>query len=550
MSDDAAWTQLYAEGQPARIEAEYPNALAMFESAVQRAAQSPALLYFDGRLSYAELDRLSDALACGFIAHGVGRGDRVALFLQNIPQFVIALIASWKAGAIAVSINPMNRERELGLLLADCQPKALLCQDNAHEVVAAALAAHPVDLLITTSPLDFQQRDDARVLDPALRRSPPPRLPGSIDFRALIEAHAGGRPPPRSFAPDDTALLVYTSGTTGLPKGAMNTHGNVAFTAQVYRDWIQVRESAPVLAIAPLFHITGLIGHIALCLLNAAPLILCYRFEPGVVLDAIREHRPEFSIGAITALIALMNHPDARSDSLASLRAIYSGGAPVALPVVEQFEARFGLYIHNAYGLTETTSPSTVTPLNRRGPVDPAFGALSVGVPTFNTEVRIVDTDSGAVLGPGSAGEIMIRGPQVIAGYWNKPDETAAALRDGWLATGDIGALDAEGWLYLVDRKKDMINASGYKVWPREVEDVLYSHPAVREVAVVGVADAYRGETVKAVLSLKPGHRLEADEVIAFCKARMAAYKYPRIVEFLPELPKTATGKILRRELR
>ena len=541
-----SWTRQYSAGHRANIVVEHAHALSLFDAAVARACDQAAIRYFDASLSYAEIDVLSDALAAALQAQGLQRGDRVAIYLQNVPQFVIALVASWKAGAIAVSINPMNRERELGLLLADCKPSALIAHESTYaEVASKVLAAHPVVTVITTSELEFQTRGDARLFA-ASRRNPPVT---AIDLMDLIDRHKGERPLRPALCAQDVAMLVYTSGTTGLPKGAMNTHGNIAFTAQVYRDWIALREGGAVLGIAPLFHITGLIGHVALSFLLAAPLVLAYRFEPGVVLDAIREHRPEFTIGAITALIALMNHQSAVREDMASLRAIYSGGAPIAPAVVEQFEAKFGIYIRNAYGLTETTSPSTVTPLDKRGPVDPVFGALSVGVPTFNTEIRIAD-EEGRPLAAGEAGEILIRGPQVVAGYWNKPDESAAAIRDGWLHTGDVGAMDAQGWVYLVDRKKDMINAAGYKVWPREVEDVLYTHPAVREAAVVGIPDAYRGESVKAVLSLKPGASVTAEEIMEFCKSRMAAYKYPRKVEFLPELPKTVTGKILRRELR
>jgi long-chain acyl-CoA synthetase len=547
MSGADPWTALYSQGHGARIEVEHANALSLFRAAVRRAPQGFALLYFDARLSYAEVDHLSDALAAGLLARGLRPGDRVALFLQNVPQFVIGLVAAWKAGAIAVSINPMNRERELGLLLADSRPAAVICHESGYaEVLSRVLPEHPVATVITTSELEFQTRQDARLFA-AVRRNPPVT---AIDFMTLIDRHRGESPPAVEFRPQDTAMLVYTSGTTGLPKGAMNTHGNVAFTAQVYRDWIRLSEGAGVLGIAPLFHITGLIGHIALAFLLAAPLTLAYRFEPGVMLDAIAEHRPAFTIGAITALIALMNHPAATRESLASLKAIYSGGAPIAPAVVEQFEQKFGLYIRNAYGLTETTSPSTLTPVERRGPVDPDFGALSVGVPVFNTRIRIVDVETGAPALPGQSGEIVIHGPQVVAGYWDKPKESADAIREGWLHTGDIGVVDEAGWFFLVDRKKDMINAAGYKVWPREVEDVLYTHPAVREAAVVGVPDAYRGENVKAVVSVKPGMSATAEEIVEFCKARMAAYKYPRIVEFLPELPKTVTGKILRRELR
>jgi long-chain acyl-CoA synthetase len=305
----------------------------------------------------------------------------------------------------------------------------------------------------------------------------------------------------------------------------------------------------PVLGLAPLFHITGLIGHIAAAFAAALPLVLAFRFEPGVILDAIAEHRPAFAIGAITAFIALMNHPAASRERLGILDTVYSGGAPIPPEVVEQFRARFGHYIRNGYGLTETTSPTHAVPLGREAPIDPRSGALAVGIPVFDVRAWIAD-DAGNPAPLGEPGEIVVDGPMVVPGYWNKPEETAAAMRADGFRTGDVGFMDEAGWFYLVDRKKDMIIASGYKVWPREVEDVLYTHPAVREAAVVGVADAYRGETVKAVVSLKAGAAATPAEIIAFCRARMAAYKYPRVAEIMDDLPKTPTGKILRRELR
>ena len=360
-----------------------------------------------------------------------------------------------------------------------------------------------------------------------------------------------GRAPKPLAAPtaDEVALLTYTSGTTGNPKGAMNTHGNLAFTAQVYRDWLGLQPGDSVLGLAPLFHITGLVGHIALAIAMPGTLVLSHRFAPDVMLDSIRESRPSFTIGAITAFVALMNHASVRPDDFASFKSIYSGGAPIAPAVVDAFERQFGQFIHGGFGMTETCSPTHMVPLGVRSPVDPASGALSIGVPVYNTSVRIV-TDAGHEAAVGEVGEIVSAGPQVMRGYWQMPEATEAALKDGGMRTGDVGFMDAQGWFYLVDRKKDMINAGGYKVWPREVEDVLYQHPAVREAAVVGVPDAYRGETVKAVVSLKPGQRVSAEELMAHCKANMAAYKYPRQIEFLDELPKTVTGKILRRELR
>jgi long-chain acyl-CoA synthetase len=304
-----------------------------------------------------------------------------------------------------------------------------------------------------------------------------------------------------------------------------------------------------VLGVAPLFHITGLIAALTASMLVPMPLVLGFRFDPATVLELIERHRPTFTVGAITVFIALMNDPAASERDVSSLAKVYSGGAPIAPAIVDRFEERFGAYIHNIYGLTETTSPSHAVPLGARAPVDPTSGALSVGVPIFDSVVRVVD-DEGRDVPVGEVGEFVTSGPQVVPGYWQKPEETANALPGGALRTGDVGFMDADGWFYVVDRKKDQINASGYKVWPREVEDVLYEHPAVREAAVVGVPDEYRGETVKAFVSLRPDATATPDELIAFCRERMAAYKYPRQVELVDELPKTVTGKILRRELR
>ncbi|MFZ2868777.1 AMP-binding protein [Zavarzinia sp.] len=540
------WLARYPEGQPAGLTAEYGDALAMFRASAGRNPEGDALRYFGGRITYRELGALSDAFAAALLDRGFKRGERVALYLQNVPQFVIGLVGTWKAGGIAVSINPMNRQRELELLLKDSGAAVLLCLEGLYRDVAAGVVPRTdVRTIITTSELEYRAHDDARLFAGITRA----HFEGTEALDELLVAYRGRPVPPVNFGPGETAVLTYTSGTTGAPKGAMNTHGNVVFNAQTYRDWCGLTSDDVVLGIAPLFHITGLIGHVALSLLLAAPLVLMYRFEPSVVLDTIGTERPSFTVGAITAFIALMNHKDAPKADFRSLRKIASGGAPIPPSITRAFETVFGHYIHNVYGLTETTSPSHFVPLGVEAPVDAASGALSVGVPVFDTIVRIVGED-GQELPVGEVGEIVTSGPQVIAGYWNKPEETAHAIPNGALHTGDVGYMDAEGWFYIVDRKKDQINAAGYKVWPREVEDVLYEHPAVREAAVIGVLDPYRGETVKAFVSLRPGQGAQPDELIAFCKERLAAYKYPRFVEVLDELPKTVTGKILRRELR
>ena len=543
--DKRPWLALYGD-QPPDYEIEFDHALDMFRAGLAADPDGAALVYFDGVISRTELDEQSDALASALLANGFERGDRLAVYLQNVPQFVIAMVATWKAGGVMVSINPMSRTRELSYLLKDSGARVLVALEPLYDEVARDVVPDTdVRLVLTTSGLEHQTRDDERLFKGVTRE----RHEGTTDLAELIAEHRGQVPPPVQLGADEVAFLTYTSGTTGVPKGAMNTHRNVVFTAQVYRDWVRFRPGGSVFGVAPLFHITGLIGHIAISMLAPMPLVLAYRFEPQVVLDALLEHRPTYTIGAITALNALLNAPGFTKDHFSSFTSIYSGGAAISPTAEQRFLAETGKQVHNAYGLTETTSPMTVTPFGSPSPVDPTSGALSVGVPAPNTVVRIQD-DEGRNLPLGEVGEIVADGPQVVAGYWRKPEETAANLPGGALKSGDVGFMNSEGWVFIVDRKKDMINASGYKVWPREVEDVLAEHPAVRESAVVGVPDEKRGETVKAFVSLHAGASATEDELIAHCKERMAAYKYPRSVVLVDELPKTVTGKILRRELR
>jgi long-chain acyl-CoA synthetase len=543
--DDRPWLARYGD-QPADYDIEFDDALSMFRAGLARDPSGDALRYFDGVLSRQELDELSDGLAGGLLANGFAPGDRLAVYLQNVPQFVIGMVAAWKAGGVMVSINPMSRARELSYLLKDSGATVLVALESLYDQVARDVVPDTdVRLVLTTSELEFQTRNDERLFAGVGRQ----RSEGTTDLAEFIAEHRGQAPPPVQLGPDDVAFLTYTSGTTGVPKGAMNTHRNVVFTAQVYRDWVRAGRDGAIFGIAPLFHITGLIGHIAVSMLAPAPLVLAYRFEPQVVLDAFLEHRPTFTIGAITAFTALLNAPGMTADHFASFTSIYSGGAAISPTAERRFLEATGKQVHNAYGLTETTSPMTVTPFGSPSPVDPNSGALSVGVPAPSTIVRIQD-DDGKDLPLGEVGEIVADGPQVVAGYWGKPEETTANLPGGALRSGDVGFMDPEGWVFIVDRKKDMINASGYKVWPREVEDVLAEHPAVRESAVVGVPDEKRGETVRAFVSLVSGASATPEELIAHCKERMAAYKYPRSVVLVDELPKTVTGKILRRELR
>ncbi|MFD5068758.1 class I adenylate-forming enzyme family protein [Streptomyces sp. NPDC058369] len=540
------WLPLLSEAQRAPV---HPaeTLVHAFRASAARTPDHPALAYFDGRLSYRETDELSDSVAGHLAARGLERGDRVAIMLQNSPQFVLALLGAWKAGATVVPLNPMYKSAEVGHVLKDAEVTALICADRAWEAYlrdTAAAAAPGVRIALTACELDLQTKNDERVLDFE-------RLPVAEDADDLVAVARRGLAAPvgRELTAADTALISYTSGTSGTPKGAMNSHGNIMVNAERQRTGHPVPEGAAYFALAPLFHITGMVCQLAACLTNAGTLVLAYRFHPGVVLDAFAEHRPAYTVGPSTAFMALAATPGVTPEHFASFQVISSGGAPLPPALVEKFRSGFGPYIRNGYGLTECTAPCASVPPEREAPVDPVSGTLSVGVPGPDTVVRIID-ENGADVPFGEQGEIAVRGPQVVSGYWRLPEATAAAFPDGELRTGDIGFMDREGWLYVVDRKKDMINASGFKVWPREVEDVLYTHPAVREAAVVGVPDTYRGETVRAYVSLRPGESVAPEELGAYCKERLAAYKYPREVEILAELPKTASGKILRRELR
>ncbi|WNI32861.1 AMP-binding protein [Streptomyces sp. ITFR-6] len=539
------WLPLLSEAQRAPV---HPAATLVhaFRDSVARSPDHPALAYFDGRLSYRETDALSDSVAGHLAARGLERGGRVAIMLQNSPHFVIALLGAWKAGATVVPLNPMYKSGEVGHVLKDAEVSALICSDRAWESYLrdTAAAAPAVRIALTACELDFQTGNDDRVLNFE-------RLPAAEDADDLVTVARQrlAAPAGRELTATDVALISYTSGTSGTPKGAMNAHGNIMVNVERQRTGHPIPEGSAYFALAPLFHITGMVCQLAVCLAHAGTLVLAYRFHPGVVLDAFAEHRPAYTVGPSTAFMALAATPGVTPEHFSSFRVISSGGAPLPPALVEKFRAGFGPYIRNGYGLTECTAPCASVPPEREAPVDPVSGTLSVGVPGPDTVVRIID-ENGAEVPFGEQGEIAVRGPQVVSGYWRLPEATAAAFPDGELRTGDIGFMDRQGWLYVVDRKKDMINASGFKVWPREVEDVLYTHPAVREAAVVGVPDAYRGETVRAYVSLRPGSSVEPDELGAYCKERLAAYKYPREVEILAELPKTASGKILRRELR
>lgn len=513
-------------------------------SAVRRDLAAPAITYFDRTLDRGELDSQAAGFAAALAARGFGHGDRLAVWLQNVPQFAVVALAAWRLGVVVVPVNPMYRARELHDVLLDSGARALVCLERSHGLASAELEGTAVEFVVTTSELDHRTTDDRRLFADSARLP----HPGADDLVDLIARHASDtrEAPVSRVVEDDLALLVYTSGTTGPPKGAMITHANLAFGASVYRDHAGVRPGDVVLGIAPLCHITGLVGHLAVALLAPAELVLTYRFHPVVALEAFERRSVTFTIAAVTAYKAIMALPAAEPARFRSVKALYSGGAPIAPAVAERAAAVFGHRLHNAYGLTESTSITHMTPL---GVEHRVAGALSVGPPVPGVVARVVSED-GHDLPAGQRGELVIEGPGVVAGYWRNPEATSAGMPGGVLRTGDVAWMDEDGWCYVVDRAKDQINASGFKVWPREVEDALQEHPAVREAAVVGVPDDYRGETVKGFVSLHPSARTTPEELIGFVRGTLAAYKCPRAVEIVADLPRTASGKILRRALR
>lgn len=534
--DDSAPT----ESRPA------PDALRLFEEGDRVSPDSPAFHYFDATITHGEGARVAHGFAAALQQElGVAPGHRVALMMQNIPQMPMAVHATWLAGGVVTPVNVMNQSRELKHQLRDCGAEVLVCHESMVPVAESVRATTPLRHVVTVNELDYLT-------------APPPILagvrrqahPGTIAFHDLVTAHDGERVAVRPPAPESAALLTYTSGTTGLPKGAVNSHRAVAHNAEVWRAWYRLHPGDVTVALAPLFHITGLMGHMMAARASGSPMVLACRFDAGEMLRLIQRWRGTWAVGSLTAFIALMQHPDFGKTDLSSLTKVASGGAPVAPAVVQRFEAATGAYVHNAYGMTETTSTALLVPFGSRAPVDEDAGALSVGVPVAGAETRIVDLDTGVDVPHGLPGELLIRGPMVASGYWGRPGDTKAAMGDGWLRTGDVAVRDGDGWHWIIDRVKDVIIVSGYKVWPREVEDVLYEHPAVAEASVVGGTDAYKGERVIAHVVLRGGTHASAQDITRHCRANLAAYKAPSAVEFHEVLPKTLTGKILRRELR
>jgi long-chain acyl-CoA synthetase len=552
--DDRPWFKNYEPGL-ARTLKPYPNKT-LFQLVAETAVERPrhtALIFKGRRMSYAELDRLSNDFGNALVALGVKKGDRVALLLPNSPQAVIAQLGAWKAGAIVAPMNPLYTERELEHALNEitaetvvvlnpfyAKVKSLQSRTSVKRVIASNIKDHLSPLLKVLFTVAKEKKEGYRItLDPS-------------DFRmtSLLRKHAGSGPPPVNVTPQDRALLLFSGGTTGTPKAALGSHLSVvqtamqlhAYAATVLKDWDDI-----LTWVMPIFHVYGNMA------LNTA---LVAKWPAAVVpnprdiddlVATLRKVRPSCLHGVPTLFIALLNHPKVKAGQVdfKTMKVCWSGAAPLMLETKQRFEDLTGGWLLEAYGMTETMLAAVVCPIHA------PYKAGSTGLPLPDVDVRIMDAETGAKEMPlGQVGELTIQAPQIMECYWNQPEETALMIRDGWVFTGDLGYVDEDGYVFVVDRKKDLIKpASGFQVWPREVEEIIATHPAVAEVSVAGVRDGAGNELVKAWIVLRADQHATADEIIAFCRTKLAGYKVPRHVEFRETLPKSMVGKVLRRLL-
>ena len=536
----------------------------MLERTSARSPAAPALIYFGAKISYGQLQDHVNRAAAGLHALGMVKGERVALMMPNCPQFVISYFGAMRAGAVITATSTMYTAREVTHQWNDAGAKIVIADRRLYHVIRAALPqlASVRHIILTGmrqySATQFRRfgallNSSTRVRGCGNRSSSPSgttqtKGPALHDWDQLLSLSR--KPPSTGPKPSDIACLQYTGGTTGTSKGAMLTHANFVINACQATSWLTGGRSDREVFVAalPLFHIYAMTCVMISAIHLGGTVIILPRFELRAALNVIRKYRPTIFHGVPTMYVAFNNAPHVERYGFNSLRVCMSGGAPLPVEVRQKFEALTGGKLVEGYGLTETS------PVTHANPPEGSPKTGSMGLPIADTEARIMDLETGAREMPvGETGEIVIRGPQVMKGYWNKPQETALVLRDGWLYTGDVAKKDADGYFYIVDRKKDMIIAGGYNIYPREVEEVLFECPAIKEAAVIGVPDTYRGETVKAFVVLKDGvaaNNKTTQEIINFCRERMASYKVPRQVVFRDSLPKSGVGKYLRRELR
>lgn len=536
---EVAWTSDYPQHNVAKF----------LENSAAQYPDRPAIYFMGKKMTYRKLYESSNRFANALKWLGIGYGDRVAIMLPNCPQMVIAYFGILSIGAIVVQTNPLYMEGELKQQLADSGAVALITLDFMHRRALKVKKDTELKHIIVTSLKDYLPFPK-NMLYPIKAKKDGLNLSvfyeeGIHSFTQLLSSAPASAVEDQVKPAEDTAVLQYTGGTTGIPKGAMLTHLNlVANTLQIAR-WFYRAEFGRerYLAALPCFHVFGLTVVLNQCIYSAGMLILIPRFEVNQILQTIDRLKPTIYPGAPTMYIALINHSEIQKYDLSSIKACVSGSAPLPIEVQDAFEALTGGRLIEGYGLTESspvTHANTVWEKRKIG---------TIGIPLSDTEAKIVDPESGEELPAGEVGEVIVKGPQVMKGYWHRDEETAKVLRDGWLYTGDMGKMDEDGFFSIVDRKKDVIIAGGFKIYPREIEEVLFEHPHVKEAVAVGVPDKYRGETVKVFIVPKDSVTISQQEIEMWCRERLAAFKVPRQIEFRDSLPKTIIGKVLRRKL-
>jgi long-chain acyl-CoA synthetase len=548
------WLEHYDQGVPKTLKP-YPE-ITLIDTLRETVSIKPdfPVLWFKGEPMCAmDLEQLSNFMAAALTARGLKKGDRVALILPNSPQSFIGIFGIWKAGGIAVPINPLYTENELEFALQECGATVALVLSSFYNKVKSIQANTKVDYVIATNIKEY--------LPPVLRlmftlvkeKKEGYRItiqPGDSWLSALLDQFSSAPKPSAEVKPTDPAIFLFSGGTTGTPKCAIGSHQALIMSGMQINSWFKLNSSewrGSIMQNMPLFHVYGLAGVMPVGLVGHYTLVLIPNprdFKD--LLETIDKVRPTFLPGVPTMFIGMINHPDVQSGkvSLKSIKNCISGAAPLLFETKQRFEALTGGNIVEGYAMTESLMGAVISPIG--GIYKPG----STGMPVTDIEIRIVDADTGMVEMPtGEVGEITMRCPQIMLGYYQHPTETANCIQDEWLFTGDLGYMDEDGYLFIVDRKKDVIKPSGFQVWPREVEEVIAAHPAVAEVGVAGIPDAYSGEAVKAWVVLREGKQVSVDELREFCRTKLAAYKVPKQIEFRDSLPKSMVGKVLRREL-
>jgi long-chain acyl-CoA synthetase len=530
--NEKSWTKHYPDSISSTIDIPNVSLQDMLTKTVKEYPDQVALSFYQKKITYRELGQLSTLFGSALQhTYEVHPKDRVAFMLPNCPQFAISYYGVLKAGGTITQINPMLVERELQYILADSGAETIVIYDALYPRLKAIQSETNVKNVIVVS------------LKPTETNFAP-----DFTFDQFIQSTQEQLKEISVDPKEDIAVLQYTGGTTGRSKGAMLTHRNLIANVEQCLEFFKGEFTfgeEKCLTVIPLFHVFGMTSCMNLSIRIGAESVILPKFDVNEVLKTIETERPTMFPGVPTMYVALTNHPEAEKYNLGSIRTCNSGSAPMPVGLMKEFERKTGAKILEGYGLSEASPTTHVNPpFGERKP-----GSVGIGFPS--TEYKIVDLAEGKIEVPfGESGELIIKGPQVMKGYWNLPEETANTLRDGWLFTGDIAKMDADGYVSIIDRKKDLIIASGYNIYPRDIEEVLYEHPSIMEAVIVGVPDPYRGETVKAVIVKKPGATLTEEEVISYCQDEMAPYKVPKIVEFRNELPKTSVGKILRRSIR